>query len=571
MIRWRLTIAAFLFGILAVPLAAPLGLLASDPSAWHSWGEAPRLLALARNTCFLLLGTLALSLPLGIVGAVLLYRTDLPGRHLWRLLMLLTLFVPLPLFTSGWQTVLGSGGWLPLPVWSSGGRTSVSPVVGVWTPWGQGIGSAIWIHAVAALPWVVLLAGQGMSWVERELEEDALTLLPSWRVLLRVTLPRAGAALGAAALWVGLQAATEVSVTDVMQVRTFAEEVYTQIVGGLTVEKGIAQALAVTLPFVLLAAVAVGGMAQRWERRLPASRGADATPLASEPFLFGLGRWRWPLAVLLGALGGLLLGIPLGSLVWRAGLAGAPKQWSAATTLHYLLRAARPPDGAMLRDSLLLAGAAGALVGVLALLACWAARGCRWFQGGILILMAVAWAMPGPLVGLGLKTVIDRLLDLTDSRWLAQMLYHGPSPLPLLWVDVIRFFPCAVAVLWPVVRLMPAELSDAARVDGATPTQELRYVVWPLLGTAVGRAALAVVVLSLGEVSAGKLVATPGMPSYATDIFTQMHYGVTNDLAARCVLLLILIAGGGAGVALIGRRDAGRGGEGGRVRKGENA
>ena len=221
---------------------------------------------------------------------------------------------------------------------------------------------------------------------------------------------------------------------------------------------------------------------------------------------------------------------------------------------HYLRWACRPPDGVMLRDSLLLAAAAGVLIAALALLTCWAARGSRWLQGGVLVLMAAAWAMPGPLVGLGLKTIIDCLLTVTDSRWLAQVLYHGPSPLPLLWVVVIRFFPCAVAVLWPVARLMPAELSDAARVDGATPTQELRHVVWPLLSTAFGRAALAVAVLSLGELSAGKLVATPGMPSYATDIFTQMHYGVTNELAARCVLLLILVAAGGVGVALIGRR-----------------
>jgi ABC-type sugar transport system permease subunit len=82
-------------------------------------------------------------------------------------------------------------------------------------------------------------------------------------------------------------------------------------------------------------------------------------------------------------------------------------------------------------------------------------------------------------LGLGLKIVIDRLLVLTDSRWLARQLYHDPSPLPLIWVDVIRFFPCAVALLWPLMRLIPAELSDAARVDGAAPTQELRHVVWP--------------------------------------------------------------------------------------------
>ncbi|HZV07121.1 MAG TPA: hypothetical protein VE999_18715 [Gemmataceae bacterium] len=551
MIRWRLTLAALLLGFLAVPLAAPLGLLAGDPSAWLSWAEAPRWLTLARNTCLLLLGTLAVSMPLGVAAAVLLYRTDLPGRHLWRLVTLLTLFVPLPLFTSGWQAMLGSGGWLPLPGWSdtAQGGTRVSPVIAQWTPWGQGIGSAIWIHSVAALPWVILLAGQGLSWVERELEEDARMLMPTWLVLLRVTLPRAGAAIGAAALWVSLQTATEISVTDVMQVRTFAEEVYTQIVGGPELEEGVARASASTLPFVLLAIVMVGVVARRWERRLP-PRATLLTPLL--PFRLGL--WRWPFALLVGGLAGTLLAVPLASLFWRAGRVGTPPHWSAETMFLYLRQAIRPPDGLMLRDSLLLAGVAGLLVAALALLACWAARESRGFRSGLLVLMAAAWAMPGPLIGLGLKTIIDRLLSLTESRWLAQALYHGPSPLPLLWIDAIRFFPCAVAVLWPAARLMPAELTDAARVDCATPIQELRHIVWPILSSVFARAALAVAVLSLGEVSAGKLVATPGMPSYATDIFTQMHYGVTNELAARCVLLLVLVAAGGAGVAVIGWR-----------------
>ena len=54
------------------------------------------------------------------------------------------------------------------------------------------------------------------------------------------------------------------------------------------------------------------------------------------------------------------------------------------------------------------------------------------------------------------------------------------SPIPVLWVQVVRFFPCAVAVLWPVVRLLPVELRDAARVDGARPQQELWHVVLPL-------------------------------------------------------------------------------------------
>jgi iron(III) transport system permease protein len=537
---WRSAIALILLLGVAIPLAAPVAQLLADPAAWRGWTEADRLFALARNTLFLAGGTVALALPTGIASAVLLYRTDLPLSRLFRLVTLLTLFVPLPLFTSGWQAALGSGGWLPVPAWSGWAAS--------WTPWGQGIGSAVWIHTVAALPWVILLAGQGLSWVERELEEDALTLMPPWRVLWHVTLPRARAALGASALWVGLQAATEIAVTDVMQVRTFAEEVYTQLVGGPEADDGIARATAVTLPLVLLVAIGVGCMAQFWERRLPAR-----TTLLTPPLLFGLGRWRWPLALAAALLCGLLLAMPLGSLVRRAGLMGTPPHWSPFTLGHYLVRAGRPPEGWMLLDSLLLAAASGVVVATGGLLACWAARGSRWFRAGVLVLMAVAWAMPGPLLGLGLKTIIDRLLAITESRWLAVALYHGPSPVPLLWVDAIRFFPFAVAILWPIVRLLPAELHDAARVDGATPGQELRHVLWPLTSTVWLRAALAVAVLSLGELSAGKLVATPGLPGYATEIFTQMHYGVTNELAARCVLLLIVVAIGGTGVAGFGR------------------
>jgi iron(III) transport system permease protein len=535
--RWRLSLAALLLLAIAPPLAAPLGQLLAEPCSWNAWAEAKRLLALGRNTLLLVAGTLALAMPIGIAGAVLLYRTDVPLRRLGRLLILLTLFVPLPLFTSGWQAVLGAGGWLPLPAWSGVGA--------VWTPWGQGIGSAIWIHAAAALPWVVLLAGQGLSWVERELEEDALTLMSPVRVLLSVTLPRASAALGAAALLVSLQAATEITVTDVMQVRTFAEEVYTQLVGGSDAEQGLARAVAATLPFVLVVAAVVAVVARQWERRLPAR-----TTLLAPPLLFGLGRWRWPALIMTVMICATLLGLPLGSLVWRAGLIGTPPAWSATATGRYLLRAAYPPEVWLLLVSLGTAAIAGVLVATVGLLACWAARGSRWFRTGILVLMGVAWATPGPLIGLGLNMTIDRLLALTESRWLAHLLYHGPSPLPLVWVDVIRLFPCGVAILWPVVRLLPNELSDAARADGATPGQELRHIVWPLAAAVMGRAALAAAVLSLGELSAGKLVATPGMPGYATEIFTQMHYGVTNELAARCVLLLVLVALGSCAVAL---------------------
>ncbi len=569
MLPWRVGLVVVLGGLVAVPLAAPLVKLAADPAAWGGWTDAGRLLGLARNTAWLVGGTLALALPAGVAGAVLLYRTDLPLRRLFRFLLLLTLFIPLPLFATGWQAVLGSGGWLPLTLWNAPRESAFGPDSAVWTPWGQGIGSAVWIHAVAGLPWVVLLAGQGLLGVERSLEEDAWTALPVWRVLVKVSLPRAGAAIAAAALWVGLQTTGEITVTDVTQVRTFAEEVYTQFVGPEPAVRGdpLARAVAVTLPVVLLTVVLVLVLAGRWERRLPPA-GAEVRP----PLVFPLGRWRWPLAVAAGAVCLALVGVPLGSLLWRAGLAGTPRSWSPAVVGEHL-RLVWQAEHRHLIDSLGLAAVAGISCALLALLACWAAAGSRRFRFGVLVLMAAAWSLPGPVIGLGLKDTIAGLLNAVGPPALpeaatkgdgaaplrsplAVALWYGPSSIPLWWVDAIRFFPCAVALLWPVVRLVPPELRDAARVDGARPWDELRHVVWPRAAGAWARAALAAGVLSLGELSAGKLVSTPGAPSYAEVVFTQMHYGVTNDLAVRCLLLLAAAATGAIALAFVGQRGS---------------
>ena len=155
----------------------------------------------------------------------------------------------------------------------------------------------------------------------------------------------------------------------------------------------------------------------------------------------------------------------------------------------------------------------------------------------------VIWVIPGPILGIGLKQSIAWILDITHSEFLADLLYYGPSPIPMIWAFVIRFFPAAVAMLWPVVRMLPRELLESARVDGATPGHEFRLVVWPLTRWSWVMAALASATLAMGELSASKLAETPGSQSFAHAVFTQMHFGVTNDLAALCLVHLLAIIG----------------------------
>jgi ABC-type Fe3+ transport system permease subunit len=255
----------------------------------------------------------------------------------------------------------------------------------------------------------------------------------------------------------------------------------------------------------------------------------------------------WALPAFLTALA--YVGLPVLALVWRAGVRVDPPGWSARVVGENLYLVGKG-SGALLSCSLVAALMAGLLSAALALLACWAGRDSRAFRNGVLLLMALAWAWPGQVVGLGLKAVMDVLVQGTGSRTLRFLLWNGPSIVPLIWVDLIRFFPCAMALLWPSVRLLPRDLIDGARVDGARPGQELGRVVAPLSLSALVTSTLAVAVLSLGELSASKVAATPDAESFACDVFRKMHYGVKNDLAAQCLLLLLVIVVGASAVAL---------------------
>ena len=91
------------------------------------------------------LATEAIALPLGILLAILLFRTDVWGRRLLLALIGLAAFVPLPLHATAWLGALGNAGRMQ--------AFGVRPILV-----GR-VGAAV-VHALAALPWVVLIVGR---------------------------------------------------------------------------------------------------------------------------------------------------------------------------------------------------------------------------------------------------------------------------------------------------------------------------------------------------------------------------------------------------------------------------
>ncbi len=586
--RNRLTDAVLAFALAAVmgwPVVATVleafkpsastaaGLLTPVPEG-VSTGGVRRPIGLAVESIRLVLATELLALPFGLTLAFLLFRTDVPGRLGLVGLLALAAFVPLPLHATAWLGAFGNAGRAQ--------ALGAGPILVGWT-------GAAFVHAAAALPWIVLLAGVGFRTVEPELEEAALLDMPGWKVALTVTLRRGVGAVAAAALAVAVLTAGDMTVTDLLQVRTYAEEAYLQYQLG----NGPSAAGAVALPPIL----ALGGLVLLGIRGLLRADPARLPSPATRPKLWRLGYWRWPMGIALWLIVGNAAALPLYSLVWRAGrvggiaAAGRAPHWSLSGLLGTLRFAWEEASEPLAQSAAVAAVGASASI-VLAWALAWSCRRSGAWRGVVALGVAVALAAPGPvagmalvyayrdfptpavgivaalalLAGLGLRSGPQRgaawmlgavalaVAWLLPDSWGQTITTLGGHAVPEVYdsavalglAAVLRTFPYALLVLWPSVRTIPRELLDAAAVDGLGEWGQIRKVAFPGTRPAIVAAWGVAFVLALGELPATNLVTPPGMLPLSVLIWSLLHTGVESHLAGVVLVMLVAVASAGA-------------------------
>ncbi|MBI1832593.1 MAG: ABC transporter permease subunit [Planctomycetes bacterium] len=494
---------------LAAFVILPLSTLVIDllrPAAWQwTGGDTALYLHRALNTFALAFGAAAIAVPIGTATAVLLFRTSFFARRFFQLCLAAALFIPLPVYVMSFQA------------WCGSERTPIT-----------GLAPAIAIHALAAVPWVACIVGVGLTWVESELEEEAAQCVAPWRVVLFVTLCRARASIMAAGIFVVVQTAAEVAVAEMTMVPTLAET--TRMLFAASDEEGLARTLTLSLPVLAISMLAVFGLALYGIDRLPPLM-PSTQPLRD----LGVANsgLRFVAATLLMAT---MLALLL-SLLWKLGLAGHPPQWRPGTAWHFVQAEGRL-FGATLAANLATSLLGGFLTAGAALVGCWLARDSAWLRWLLFGVLTAAWVLPGPIVGVGLQRLI---LVIPPGPW-KNVLHHGPSPMPLIWVQVLRTLPIAVLFLWPAVRLIPRQAFEEAKFGGAGALSEFLHIVLPATWRSAVVTALACAALCLGEVGASTRVETPGWESFAKMLLNRIHFGVDNSLAAVSFLLLSSLA-----------------------------
>jgi iron(III) transport system permease protein len=400
--------------------------------------------------------------------------------------------------------------------------------------WGvllSGWSGAAFIHAVASLPWIVAIVGVGLRGVEPDLEESARLDLSPWRVVLRVTLRRSLGAIAGASLAVMVLTSGDMSVTDLLSVRTYAEESYTQYQSGNS-----PRASAVALPPL----VAFGALILVGVRALLKVDPAKVMSASTRSRDWRLGRWRVPLGLLLVATFGVVVALPIFSLTWHAGrvVEHGLARWSllglartlASTTAELFGNGFRRPFRAPMVSSLILSGLAACLTVTLAWSLAWLARKPGPWRWVAALTVALTLAVPGPVAGMALMVAYLPF----------RAVYN--TPLLVVLAFMLRTLPYAVLVLWPAVRALPSEYLEAATLEGYGLWGQARRVAIPLTLGAIGAAWGVSFALGLGELPAANIASPPGVMLVSVRIWELLHRGVESHLAGMGLVMLAVVA-----------------------------
>lgn len=493
-------------------------------SGWFAFDPPAR--KLIENTVRLAGATLLLALPSGILLGLLIARTRVRGGSILAAIVAVMLFIPPHVHAAAWQGALGLDGCLTL---ASNGRFLL-----------RGFWGAACVHAAAALPWTTLFVAIGARLSSQDVEDPALLDGSTWQVLRSVALPMARGGTIVAIAWTQLITTTEIAITDLFQVRTYAEELYTFASLGDT-ENGKPG----PGPGLLLGCGAAGFLILAlwmWLRRgqfaLSSARLRNYPLAKSNVLLPGL---AWGIMLL-------AVGLPLFSLVWTAGVEvslgpeGRVRTWQVGKFAS-IMASAPVEYWPSLKWTILSSLSSATIACFLGLLlAALALRGTIW-RVLVGVALVVLMAIPGPMVALGMIEFVNG----ASASWLHWL--YDRSIAPLCGIFLIRCLPWTTLILWTALSSLPREGIDAMLLEGTRGFTLLRHLALPLRYPYFIAAWLVAFMVCSGELSASILVSPPGIETLSVQLFRLLHAGVQDQVASICLMSIVALgclAGGAA-------------------------
>ena len=497
--------------------------------------SSTRILRLFANSLIYALGTALVTFVIGTFVAWAVERTDAPGRTLFHNLALLSFAIPGLLMAMAWIFVLSPNiGWLNAVLKSAFGLSNAP--INIYSMAGM-----IWALSSHYFPLAYLAIGPALRTLDVRMEEAGLVSGGRyWQVLPKITLPLLRPAILSGLLLLFIMGLSSYEVPRVIG-RPARIDVFTTEIQGATTdtppEFGVASALSLTLLVVCFVAIYFYRRATRNAEAFATITGKGYMPTRIE-----LGRWRWPVAMAIGFIFLVALGLPLFTLVWQSFFRNLSQPFmgsAAPVTLEnyrYILR--YPVFLDAVRTSVVVSAMAATVVVALTLVMAWMARrSASQFAWLLDALASAPIAIPSVIVGASiLFTYLVVPIPVYNTIWILLIAY------------VTLCLPYGMRFASSGITQIHRELEEVAEVSGARTAQVFLRVLLPLILPFLLAAWIYVFVLSVRELGASVFLVGPGTSVLGTISLTVWEeggsYGAVAALGVLQILpLLVIVAG----------------------------
>lgn len=445
-------------------------------------------------------GATALAVPL----AWLTVRTDLPGRRIWAVLVLLPFVVPSYIGAYLLVSALGPRGVVAREIAAPLGIERLPSIYGFW--------GALGVLVAFTYPLVLLPVRGALRRMDPAQEEAARGMgAGPARIARTVVLPQLMPAIGAGALLAALYAMSDFGAVSILRFDSFTRVIYQNY--RLSFERAGAAALGVVLIAVMIVLIVLEARMRRaGHHRVAPGVARPAAPLP-------LGRWRIPALAFCSAVVGVTLVIPVSVLAWWAArTAGSNVDWGAF--------------GTAAGHSLVTAGLTAAIALVVAIpVARLGARHPGRVSRTIEAAHHSGYALPHLVVALALV-----FFGIRVAPWAYQTLAMAVFALVVIYV------PLAIGAVRASLLQVPPSLEEAARGLGRGNLGVALTITAPLVRPGALAAATLVYIGAIKELPAMLLLAPTGYDTLATIIWHQTNLSVFEVAAVPSLVLLAVSA-----------------------------
>jgi len=503
---------------------------------WRAALAEPALRSSLWNTLTVTFVRQLLSLPLAVLIAWLLARTDLPGRRWIEFAFWAAFFLPPLTVTLSWILLLDPEYGLI--------NTSLAalPLLGkgpfnIYSFWG-----IVWVHVITgSLTVKVILLTPAFRNMNASFEEASRVAgAGTVRTALRITVPVMAPVI-LSVLLLGTMVSLQTFEVEQVLGTPFRFFVFSTTIYDLLVTRVPRYDAATALAVLVLAAMLPLILAQQWLTR--GRRYATVTG-QFQGKLHALGAWRWPALAFALAVVGVVLGVPvvfalLGTFMKLFGFFHVPEPWTLDNWKTVL---ADDLFASSLRNTVVLAvGTAVAAVLLHSLIAYIAVR-TRF--AGRRLLDFVSWlpfTVPGVILGLA-------LLWFFLGTPLLRPLYGTTAV--LIVAGLISGMPLGVQIIKSGLMQLGGELEEASRVAGATWWTTYRRIVLRLMAPTLMAVGMITFVGAARNIANIALLSTTANRPLA---ILQLDYIAQKKLEEAVVIasIIMLISLAGALVAYV--------------------